>query len=116
MEKHRRRPKYPAAEGVKPEDWAEFCRRQIDNLTAWLASRNKECPHAAAALQRLKTRSPAFSEHEVISHSFERTGVIEGSLSPKSAADLLPRLSIHRLSSCSPTKADQRLLKKAALV
>ena len=81
-------PTYPAPKGPEGEEWSQCCQHEIDNLTRWLASRNKDCPLAEAALTRLKARSPEFSEHDVVDWA---TGgrVIEMGQSPKSAADLL---------------------------
>jgi hypothetical protein len=82
-------PKYPAKDGFEAGEWAKRRQYKIDNLTAWLAVRNKDCPIASAALKRLKTRAPEFREDEAVDRAMRTGGVIDMAQSPKSAADLL---------------------------
>lgn len=82
-------PKYPKGGDINPDEWTKYHNRQIDKLTAWLATRNKECPFAKDALRKLKERSPDIREHAVTDKAISTSGVIDMAQSPKSAADLL---------------------------
>jgi hypothetical protein len=75
---------------VAQEAWQEWRQRQIDRLTWFLATKNKECSEAALALAALKQREPNFRGHEGMDQVFFGGGqVTEGPRTPKSATDLL---------------------------
>jgi hypothetical protein len=81
-------PKHP--DDVTPESWQEWRQRQIDKLTWFLATKNKECPEAGRALAELKQREPEFRGHEGMDQMFFGGGTVsEGSRTPKSPTDLL---------------------------
>ncbi|MHB9007780.1 MAG: DUF4020 domain-containing protein [Limisphaerales bacterium] len=70
--------------------WAKSQQWQINRLTYWLARNNPACPEATQAKQKLRERQPScqnedFTNEACVSSDSDFTGT----LSPKSATDLL---------------------------
>jgi hypothetical protein len=75
---------------VTADSWQEWRQHQIDTLTWFLATKNKECPQAEQALTELAQRRPEFRGHEGMDQMFFGGGKeSEGSRTPKSTTDLL---------------------------
>lgn len=79
-----------ASDDAASEPWQKWRQHQIDSLTWFLGTKNKECPEAAQALAALRQREPDFRGHEGMDQVFFGGGqVTEGPRTPKSATDLL---------------------------
>ncbi len=75
---------------VVQEAWQEWRQRQIDRLTWFLATKNKECPEVAQVLAALQQREPEFRGYQGMDQAiYHEEAKWEGPRTPKSAIDLL---------------------------